>query len=88
MQNIMQLLSVFAGVSITIGIIIIILANAVSDCTILPGYNTSLADSAQTDGWVSRCQANNTQTQAAMGLLIVVEVVIAAVIIINVVKMI
>lgn len=86
MQNIMQMLSVFAGVSITIGIIIIILANAVSDCTTLPDYN-STAGATQT-GWAAQCESNNTQTQNAMTLLIVVEVVIAAVIIIGVVKLI
>lgn len=86
----MQMLSAFAGVSIVIGIIIVILANAVSDCTTLPGWNTTAvtAGDAQTDGWVLQCQSNNTQTQSAMGLLIVVEVVIAAVIIISVVKLI
>jgi len=84
-MEIMQMVSTFAGVAILLGIVTIILGNSVADCTTLPDYN-STAGATQT-GWALQCETNNTQTQAAFGLLIVVLVIIAAVIILAVVKM-
>lgn len=79
------MVSTFAGVAILLGIVTIILGNSVADCTTLPDYNAT-AGATQT-GWALQCETNNTQTQAAFGLLIVVLVIIAAVIILAVVKM-
>lgn len=79
------MVSTFAGVAILLGIVTIILGNSVADCTGLPDYNAT-AGATQT-GWALQCETNNTQTQAAFGLLIVVLVIIAAVIILAVVKM-
>lgn len=80
------MVSTFAGVAILLGIVTIILGNSVADCTTLPDYNTT-ATAAQQTGWAGQCETNNTQTQAAFGLLIVVLVIIAAVIILSVVKL-
>lgn len=92
------MVSTFAGVAILLGIVTIILGNSVADCTTLPDFNATAPsafdiannsvtlDNQQT-GWAGQCVSNNTQTQAAFGLLIVVLVIIAAVIILAVVKM-
>ena len=79
------MVSTFAGVAILLGIVTIILGNSVADCTTLPDHNATVG--ATQTGWALQCETNNTQTQAAFGLLIVVLVIIAAVIILAVVKM-
>ena len=67
-----------------LGIGVQILGNSVQDCTTLPDYNASLA--TQT-GWALQCETNNTQTQNAYTLLVIILIVVAAVAILSVVRM-
>ena len=95
-NNIMGLVAAFIGVAIIIAIGAQILGNSVSDCSTLPGYHStnSTMDENGTSGaldtstdWALQCEDINDSTQSAFGLLIIVSIVIAAVIILSVVKM-
>ena len=98
-NNIMGMIGAFIGVAIMLGIGVLILGNAVSDCTDLPDYNaTAPADNQtvggvkvtldnQQTGWAGQCVSNNDSTQSAWSLIVIVLIVIAAVVILAVVKM-
>lgn len=83
-NNIMGLVGAFIGIAIMLGIGVQILGNSVQDCTALPDYNASLT--TQT-GWALQCESNNTQTQNAYTLLVIILIVVAAVAILSVVRM-
>tara|TARA_R100001594_G_scaffold1528_1_gene6614 strand:- start:724 stop:987 length:264 start_codon:yes stop_codon:yes gene_type:complete len=84
-NNIMALVGAFVGIAILLGISVQILGNSVTDCTGLPGYDSSTP--ADSTGWAEQCLDNNTQTQNAFALLVIVLIVVAAVVILTVVKM-
>ena len=84
-NNIMALVGAFIGIAIMLGIGIQILGNSVQDCTTLPDYNVT-AGATQT-GWAAQCETNNTQTQNAYTLLVIILIVVAAVAILSVVRM-
>tara|TARA_B100000029_G_scaffold66975_2_gene59780 strand:+ start:724 stop:987 length:264 start_codon:yes stop_codon:yes gene_type:complete len=84
-NNIMALVGAFVGIAILLGISVQILGNSVTDCTGLPGYDTTTP--ADSTGWAEQCLDNNTQTQNAFALLVIVLIVVAAVVILTVVKM-
>ena len=84
-NNIMALVGAFIGIAIMLGIGIQILGNSVQDCSTLPDYN-STAGATQT-GWAAQCETNNTQTQNAYTLLVIILIVVAAVAILSVVRM-
>ena len=84
-MDVTQLIGAFVAAAIMIGIATIILGTATNDCTQLPDYNAT-AGATQT-GWALQCEDNNTSTQNAFGLLVVVLIVMAAVIVLAVVKM-
>ena len=99
-NNIMGMIGAFIGVAIMLGIGVLILGNAVSDCTDLPDYNATepsagqqvyespdLTVATQQTGWAGQCEDNNTSTQSAWSLIVIVLIVIAAVVILAVVKM-
>jgi len=87
-NNIMALVGAFIGIAIMLGIGVQILGNSVQDCTTLPDYNATLADtSAAQSGWASQCFANNDQTQNAYTLIVIILIVVAAVAILSVVRM-
>ena len=81
----MALVGAFVGIAILLGISVQILGNSVTDCTGLPGYDSSTP--ADSTGWAEQCLDNNTQTQNAFALLVIVLNVVAAVVILTVVKM-
>ncbi len=94
-NNIMALVGAFIGIAIMLGIGVQILGNSVQDCTTLPGYNATVPgvnqtgvtlDSQQT-GWPGQCITNNTSTQNAYTLLVIILIVVAAVAILSVVRM-
>jgi hypothetical protein len=86
-SGVMSMVSVFIGVAILLGVGTQILGNSVQDCTNLNDY--VVADGAsQADGtWAKQCQDNNASTQSAYGLLLVVLIVIAAIVILSIIKM-
>tara|TARA_Y100001936_G_C16090701_1_gene685963 strand:- start:455 stop:718 length:264 start_codon:yes stop_codon:yes gene_type:complete len=84
-NNIMALVGAFVGIAILLGISVQILGNSVTDCTGLPGYDSTTP--ANSTGWAEQCLDNNTQTQNAFALLVIVLIVVAAVVILTVVKM-
>ena len=98
-NNIMGMIGAFIGVAIMLGIGVLILGNAVSDCTTLPDYNATNPSAAQQNasspttlssqqtGWAGQCEDNNDSTQSAWSLIVIVLIVIAAVVILAVVKM-
>ena len=92
-NNIMALVGAFIGLAIMLAIGVQILGNSVQDCDGLPGYTTGgltqgdTNTTADSTGWASQCLANNTQSQSAYTLLIVILVVVAAVAILSVVRM-
>jgi len=84
-NNIMALVGAFVGIAILLGISVNILGNTVSDCSTLPGYST--ASPPTHTGWAEACEDQNTQTQSAFALLAIVLIVVAAVVILTVVKL-
>ena len=81
----MALVGAFIGIAIMLGIGVQILGNSVQDCTSLPDYNTTTG--ATQTGWAAQCETNNTQTQNAYTLLVIILIVVAAVAILSVVRM-
>lgn len=81
----MALVGAFIGIAILLGISVQILGNSVSDCSNLPGYDSSTP--ASSTGWALACIDQNAQTQSAFGLLVIVLIVVAAVVILTVVKL-
>lgn len=86
-NNIMSLVGAFIGIAIMLGIGVQILGNSVQDCSTLPNFNATGGTTNQSDGWVTQCQANNTSTQNAYTLLVIILIVVAAVAILSVVRM-
>lgn len=85
-NNIMGLVGAFIGIAIMLGIGVQILGNSVQDCTTLPDYDAGQPSTNQT-GWAAQCETNNTQTQNAYTLLVIILIVVAAVAILSVVRM-
>ena len=92
-NNIMGLVGAFIGIAIMLGIGIQILGNSVQDCTTLPDWNATAPNQTgvtldnQQTGWAAQCLVNNTQTQNAYTLLVIILIVVAAVAILSVVRM-
>ena len=96
----MAMVGAFIGIAIMLGIGVQILGNSVQDCTGLPDYNATTPSVNETDsagvrltvdtnqdGWAGQCLSNNTQTQNAYTLLVIILIVVAAIAILSVVRM-
>ena len=81
----MGLVGGFIAVAIMLGIGTLILGGAATDCTTITGFNTT-AGATQT-GWSLQCESNNTQSQSGYALLIITLIVLAAVVVLTVVRM-
>ncbi len=85
----------FIAVAIMLGIGTLILGGAATDCTSISGWNSTVPSVNQTGvtldnqqtGWPAQCVANNTQSQAGYNLLIITLIVLAAVVVLTVVRM-
>ena len=86
----------FIAVAIMLGIGTLILGGAATDCTTITGYNATIPSANETTttsgvadqtGWSLQCQTNNTQSQAGYNLLIITLIVLAAVVVLAVVRM-
>jgi len=75
----------FIAVAIMLGIGTLILGGAATDCSTITGYNST--DGAIQTGWALQCETNNTQSQAGYNLLIITLIVLAAVVVLTVVRM-
>lgn len=84
-MNLNVMIGGFIGLVILLGVGTIILGNATMDCTNLTGFNTT--DSSSSTGWALSCLNNNTNAQAGFALLLVAVIIYAAVVILNIVKM-
>ncbi len=82
----------FIALSIMLGIGTLILGGSVADCTTVNDYvlaNDDLGvttDHNQT-GWAASCFSNNAQSQSGYGLLMVTLIVLAAAVVLIVVRM-
>ena len=87
-NEITAVISLFIAASIMLSLGMVILSNSVSDCSAMDNYDSSLADNAQTNGWVSQCFENNSSVQVAFGLMTLVTLIIAAAAILFIVRLI
>jgi len=93
-SSLMGLVGGFIAVAIMLGIGTIILGGATADCSGVQGYTfgndtqeQNPASDANATGWAAQCVANNTQAQAGYALLIITLIVLAAVVVLSVVRM-
>ena len=95
-SSLMGLVGGFIAVAIMLGIGTIILGGAATDCSGVQGYTTgnlsssgiqNAASDANATGWAAQCVANNTQAQAGYALLIITLIVLAAVVVLTVVRL-
>lgn len=88
-STIMGLVGAFIAVAIMLGIGIQILGNVQTstNCSTLPGNAGVHQTTTNATGWALTCLNNNTQIQNAYTLLEVVIIVIAAVVVLFVVRM-
>ena len=75
----------YIAVAIMLGIGTLILGGAATDCSAVSDFNAT-AGPTQT-GWPAQCESNNTQSQAGYALLIITLIVLAAVVVLTVVRM-
>ena len=85
---IMGLVGGFIAVAIMLGIGTLILGGAATDCTTINDFDET-RDSFATNqtGWAGQCLTNNTQAQSGYSLLIITLIVLAAVVVLSVVRM-
>ena len=84
--SVMSYVGAFIAVAIMLSIGTVILGNVSVNCTRLPGFSANVTQTPHT-GWGLGCNNSQTQTQAGYALLIISLIVIAAVVILSVVKM-
>jgi len=84
-NSLMGYVGAFIAVAIMLGIGTLILGGAATDCSGVEGYNTTTP--ADSTGWAAQCIANNEQSQAGYNLLIITLIVLAAVVVLTVVRM-
>lgn len=81
----MSMVAAFIAVAIMLGIGTVILGGAATDCSNVSGYDATTP--ASSTGWAAQCLANESQAQAGYGLLMISLIIIAAVVILSVVRM-
>jgi len=84
-NSIMGYVGAFIAVAIMLGIGTLILGGAATDCSNVEGYDSTTP--ASSTGWAAQCLANNEQSQAGYNLLIITLIVLAAVVVLTVVRM-
>ena len=81
----MSYIGAFIAVAIMLGIGTIILGGATTDCSTVNGYDSTTP--ANSEGWAAQCLLNAEQAQAGYGLLMVTLIVLAAVVVLTIVRM-
>lgn len=84
-SSLMGLVGGFIAVAIMLGIGTLILGGAATDCSTVNDFNAT-AGATQT-GWALACENANTQSQSGYALLIITLIVLAAVVVLTVVRM-
>lgn len=84
-MDLMNLVGAFIAVAIMLGIGTLILGGATTDCSTVLDYNSTTG--ATQTGWAAACENANSQSQAGYGLLIVTLIVLAAAVVLTVVRM-
>ncbi len=78
----------FIALSIMLGIGTLILGGSVTDCTSINDFNVTAAGVGDPQtGWALQCENNNAQSQSGYGLLMVSLIVLAAAVVLIVVRM-
>ena len=82
----------FIALSIMLGIGTLILGGSVTDCTQINDYVAANDDGGATNthnqtGWAGQCFSSNAQSQSGYGLLMVSLIVLAAAVVLIVVRM-
>jgi len=97
-NSLMGLIGGFIAIAIMLGIGTLILGGSATDCTTITGFNSTAPNGTEQQhasdssialqtGWADQCVNNNVQSQSGYNLLIVMLVVLAAVVILTVVRM-
>lgn len=81
----MGMVGAFIAVAIMLGIGTLILGGATTDCSNVTGYDSTTP--ANSEGWAAQCLSNAEQSQAGYALLMITLIVIAAVVVLSVVRM-
>ena len=76
----------FIALSIMLGIGTLILGGSVTDCAQLTGFDSTGDPPVHTD-WALQCVNNNAQSQSGYGLLMVSLIVLAAAVVLIVVRL-
>ena len=84
-NSLMGYVGAFIAVAIMLGIGTLILGGAATDCSNVEGFGTGAL--GVNEGWALQCENNNTQSQAGYNLLIITLIVLAAVVVLTVVRM-
>lgn len=83
--NLMGMIGAFIAIAIMLGIGTLILGGATTDCSNVSGYDA--VTPASSTGWAAQCLENASQSQAGYALLMISLIVIAAVVVLSVVRM-
>ncbi|MBT7824570.1 MAG: hypothetical protein HN605_05190 [Thaumarchaeota archaeon] len=83
--SLMGMVGAFIAVAIMLGIGTIILGGAATDCSTVTGYDSTTP--ASSTGWAQQCLQNESQSQAGYSLLMITLIVVAAVVVLTVVRM-
>lgn len=83
--SLMGMVGAFIAVAIMLGIGTIILGGAATDCSTVSGYDSTTP--ASSTGWALQCLQNESQSQAGYSLLMITLIVVAAVVVLTVVRM-
>ena len=76
----------FIALSIFLGIGTLILGGSVTDCSQLAGFDSTNEPPVHT-GWAEQCVTNSEQSQSGYGLLMVSLIVLAAAVVLIVVRL-
>lgn len=83
--SLMGYIGAFIAVAIMLGIGTLILGGSVTDCSTLAGYDSTTP--ASSTGWAKQCLDNSAQSQNGYALLMITLIVLAAVVVLTVVRM-
>ena len=83
--SLMAYVGSFIAVTIMLGVGTLILGGATTDCSNVSGYDSIIP--ASSTGWAAQCLSNAEQAQAGYALLMITLIVIAAVVVLSVVRM-
>ena len=84
-MSLMSLIAIFIGLAVFLSIGIMVLDGSVGDCSNLEGYDSS--NPSASTGWAGSCEENNSSINSSWTLISIVLIIVAANVILAVVKM-